>query len=134
MPHCRRNSADTRRYASPAPPLGVSSKNREQSGARVFRIDVDGARLQRAERKVRRAEARPTVDAQPARLEQLREHLGEEIRLAERFRRDDDRAARRAALPAVRRERDDRGRDQCDHARDIAGCSVTRDRCNNRRT
>ena len=52
-------------------------QNREESGARVLRIDIDGARLQRAEREVRRAKARPTVDAQSTRLEQLSEHLGE---------------------------------------------------------
>src|SRR5580765_3489697 len=50
-------------------------KNREESGARVLRIDVDGTRLQRAEREVRRAQARPAVDAHPARLEQLSEHF-----------------------------------------------------------
>ncbi len=123
----RREPAD----APPSPELGRHAairvagaaarslvKNREESGARVLRIDVDGARLQRAEREVRRAETRPAVDAQPARLEQLREHLGEEIRLAEGFRRDDDRTVRRAALPDVRGERDDRGRDGRDHARD----------------
>ena len=65
-------------------------QDRDEPGTGVLGIDVDGVRPQGAEENLGGPKSRSPLDANSARLEQLREHLGEEIRLAERFRRDDD--------------------------------------------
>ena len=66
-------------------------QHREQSRARVLGVHIDGAGPERLHRDLRLPEPHPPVDDHPVRLEQLREHLGEQIRLAERLRCHDDR-------------------------------------------
>jgi len=61
----------------------------EQAGARVLRVHVDCTTRERSKRDLRRPEPRPPIDANPARLQQLREHLGENVRFAEGLRRHD---------------------------------------------
>ena len=84
---------------------GGSPQDREQAGAGVLGIDVDRARAERAERDLGGAEPGPALHRDAARLEQLREHLGEEVRLAERLGRDDDRAAGGAAWTREQQQR-----------------------------
>ena len=64
---------------------GPLAQNREEPGAGVLRIDVGGAAAERAERDLGGAEAEPALDPDSARFQQLREHLGEHVRLAERL-------------------------------------------------
>src|SRR5215216_6052266 len=82
----------------------------EQTGAGVLGIDVDRVRANRGERDFGGAESRTAVDAKAARLEQLREHLAEDVRLAERLRRDDDRPGAGNGLRHRKRQRKREGR------------------------
>src|SRR5262245_31222089 len=63
--------------------------------ARVLRIDVDRSLAKRAEGHLRCAEAWLAYDGDATGLEQLREHLAQEVRLAERLGGDDDRSEER---------------------------------------
>src|SRR4029078_7624248 len=60
---------------------GCFGQDRGQSRARVLRVDVDRITAQRGEGELGGPEARPTIDAHTARLEELGEQLGEYIRL-----------------------------------------------------
>ena len=96
----RRKPADAEAVAELAGYLGVGRarigrgplvQDREQARAGVLRVHVDGAAPERRERDLGRAEAEPALRPDPAGLEQLSEHLGQEVRLAERLGRHDDR-------------------------------------------
>ena len=54
-------------------------QHREQPCAGVLGVHVDGSGAQRLHRDLRLAEPHSPVDDDPARLEQLREHLGQQI-------------------------------------------------------
>jgi hypothetical protein len=69
-------------------------ENGQQPGARVLRVDIDRARTQRIEGDGGGAEAGSPLHLDPLGLEKLREHLGQQIRFAEGFRRYYDRARR----------------------------------------
>ncbi len=100
-------------------------ENGEQPGARVLGVDVDRVRAERAERDLGGAEARPPLHAHAARLEQLGEHLGEQIGLTERLRRHDDGAL--AGLPRQRRSSrgDARAGDEREHRHEAPHESLT---------
>ena len=91
------NSRDTRPNTAAGSGLRRLAQDGEQSGARVLGIDVDRPRPQRAERDLRRAQPHPPLHRDPARLQQLREHLRQQVRLRERLGRDHHRPLRRRA-------------------------------------
>jgi hypothetical protein len=82
--------------------MPVAARESRQARAGVLGIHVDGIATDRAERDLRRPEAQPAVGREAARLEKLREHLAEQVGLAERLRADPDRS------PAIRACRDPR--------------------------
>jgi pyridoxine 5'-phosphate synthase PdxJ len=60
-------------------------QNRNEPGPGVLRVNVDCIATQRTERDLGGAEPGFAVHLESAGLEQLREHLGEQIRFAERL-------------------------------------------------
>ena len=77
--------------ASPAAPPRRLAEDRHQAGAGVLGIEVDRAGAQRLEAEVGAGEAERRSTARPsARLDDLREELGEEAALLEVLRADDD--------------------------------------------
>ncbi len=62
----------------------------DEAGSRVLGIHVDRVGAERREGDLGCAESRAPHDGDPGRLEELREHLGQEVRLAERLAGDDD--------------------------------------------
>src|SRR3954466_14531613 len=57
-------------------------KHGDEPSARVFRIHIDCARSESPKSDLRRSEPGPSLNGESARLQQLAEHLGEQVRLA----------------------------------------------------
>ena len=68
-----------------------------ESGASVLGIEVDGIGPERLESKLGCAEAELPLDREAVRLQQLRKHLSEQVRLTKRLGRDHDRLGPRKA-------------------------------------
>ena len=74
------------------------AENRDEPGAGVLGIHVDGPGAKRLERNLGGAEPRAPRHRKPPGFEQLGKHLGQEIRLTKRLRRHDDGPGRRLGL------------------------------------
>src|SRR6185369_3461486 len=65
-------------------------QHRDETSARVLRIDVDGVAAKRTEGDLRGAQSWSSRDGNAARFEDLREQLAQQIRFAEWLGRNDD--------------------------------------------